>query len=155
MPRSQEEPYGEEAGPLLSETLANYPGETAEWPRAVLDSTSTAGMLLPVPGWGRLHPDTPRHSFRRFRQASGKEILRQIPPPVMVRRALSVRALLVAMPAGPLWLTPVCGRYFHTRLYVQIPGSPPHHIPVALPCGKHTHSCFPTFCSLLAARWGM
>lgn len=50
-PWSPEEPCGEEAGPLLSGTLASYLGETAEWPLAVLDSTSAAGVLMPVPEW--------------------------------------------------------------------------------------------------------
>lgn len=45
------EPRGEEGSPPLSETLANSPGKTGERSLAVLDPVSTAGVLVPVPGW--------------------------------------------------------------------------------------------------------
>lgn len=46
------EPCGEETSPPLSEMLPNSLGKTGERPLAVLDPLSTAGVLMPVPGWG-------------------------------------------------------------------------------------------------------
>lgn len=48
-------PCGEEASPLLSETLANSLGKTVERSLTVLCTTSAVGMLVPVPRVGSSH----------------------------------------------------------------------------------------------------